>query len=663
MKVRLLLFELLLLWISSVSIAQDTTTQIFTPLVDEVIGLSATAQSQDKIKITNLNNVKINEAPGSVFVITGDEIIEAGYRDLIEVFMDIPGFNIASDVQNGTGIALRGAWAAEAKMLVMIDGLIMNDMSYGSFVLGGRVPLLNVERIEVIRGASSSIYGGIAGLGVINIITKEGNYSKGSTFMVDAGFSGDELSGARLTFANTSYLLNDFELSMSGSIYAGNKSNMQYTHPDTMFTDYSDSSSVTDAYIQLKLRRKEFEYKVIYNDYSFQATHENIYSLCRTFINDLSYDKKLGKFHLYSNLNLKEQIPWNTQYGDPSIYDLQNLKTRRITAGVNATYELNDNISFLFGGTYYNDYMRYYRPFLVLNTGNTFEYYHAAAGFGEFSLKTRFFNLFAGGRLDIYSAHNLFEPNFAPRISITKEFKSFHYKLIYGESFKIPTLQNINLAFNNTEPIKPEKIKDYQLELGTKFKASSVNAGVFYTSIDDIIVYGYDLTTNLESYVNNGNITFAGAELYTTHNFNKLNLRAGYSYYQLLNADGIDFVADTNTLKAGTLAIPKHKFTLKAAYSLNEKHRFILSYIFQSEKHSVEQTNSFTEEYNYISRPSTNLIDFTYQWNNVFGFLDFSTGARNLLNTKNHYVYPMNGGYPTSMGMGLEIFAVVKIRL
>lgn len=154
MKVRLLLFEWLLLWMSFTSIAQDTTTQIFTPLVDEVIGLSATAQSQDKIKITNLNNVKINEAPGSVFVITGDEIIEAGYRDLIEVFMDIPGFNIASDVQNGTGIALRGAWASEAKMLVMIDGMIMNDMSYGSFILGGRVPLLNVERIEVIRGAS-----------------------------------------------------------------------------------------------------------------------------------------------------------------------------------------------------------------------------------------------------------------------------------------------------------------------------------------------------------------------------------------------------------------------------------------------------------------------------------------------------------------------------
>ncbi|MBK6526430.1 MAG: TonB-dependent receptor plug domain-containing protein [Crocinitomicaceae bacterium] len=219
-----------------------------------------------------------------------------GYRDLTEVLIDIPGFNIATDVQNGTGIAVRGAWASEAKILVMVDGMIMNDMSYGSFIIGGRIPLLNVERIEIIRGASSSIYGGIAGLGVINIITKEGNYSKNSTFMFDSGFSGDEISSSRLTFANTSYLLNDFELSLSGSIYTGNRSNQIYTHPDSTITDFSDSSRVDDAFLQMNLRRKVLAYKVLYDDYNFQATHEGIYSLCRTFINDISFDKNLVNF-------------------------------------------------------------------------------------------------------------------------------------------------------------------------------------------------------------------------------------------------------------------------------------------------------------------------------------------------------------------------------
>jgi outer membrane receptor for ferrienterochelin and colicin len=168
--------------------SQDTTKQIFTPFINEVIDLDPAKVSENKVKIANFNQVQINEAPGSVYVITADDIEKHGYRDLIEVLIDIPGFNIATDVQNGTGIAVRGAWASEAKILVMVDGMIMNDMSYGSFIVGGRIPLLNVERIEIIRGASSSIYGGIAGLGVINIITKEGNYSKNSTFMFDAAF-------------------------------------------------------------------------------------------------------------------------------------------------------------------------------------------------------------------------------------------------------------------------------------------------------------------------------------------------------------------------------------------------------------------------------------------------------------------------------------------
>lgn len=660
MSVRFQILFYFSLWHVTTTRAQDTSALIFTPLVNEVIGIGTSQQTSDKVKITNLNSVKINEAPGSVFVITAEDIQRNGYRDLLEVFMDIPGFNIASDVQNGTGVALRGAWAAEAKLLVMIDGMIMNDMSYGSFVLGGRIPLLNVERIEVIKGASSSIYGGIAGLGVVNIITKEGNYSKASTFQLDAGFSGDTFSGARLTFANTSYLLNDFELSLSGSIYSGNKSNQQYTHPDTSFTDFSDSSSISEAFLQMKLRRKEFEYKVIYDDYSFQATHEGIHSLCRTFINEFSYDKKFGKFHLFSNINLKEQIPWNTQYGDPTVYDLQNLKTRRVSTFANLTYELNDRLSFLIGGSYYNDFMRYYRPFLVLNSGNTHENYNAAAGFGEVVLRTRFFNLFAGGRLDYYET---FKPNFAPRLSLTKEFNAFHYKFIYGESFKIPTLQNINLAFNNTEPIKPERIKDYQVEFGYKLKNHAINVGGFYTSVDDIIVYGYDLATYTESYINNGNITLAGGELFSTHHFDRLDLRLGYSYYELLNADGQDFVADTTSLKAGTLAIPKHKLTAKLNFALSEKNRVILNYSLQSQKISVEQTDASTATYNYIRHSPTHLIDLSFQSNLLFGFIDLNIGVRNILNAKNHYLYPMSGGYASSMGMGREYFVLVKVNL
>ncbi len=640
--------------------SQDTTKQIFTPLVNEVIDLDPAKVNENKVKITNFNQVQINEAPGSVYVITADDIEKHGYRDLTEVLIDIPGFNIATDVQNGTGIAVRGAWASEAKILVMVDGMIMNDMSYGSFIIGGRIPLLNVERIEIIRGASSSIYGGIAGLGVINIITKEGNYSKNSTFMFDAGFSGDEISSSRLTFANTSYLLNDFELSLSGSIYTGNRSNQIYTHPDSTITDFSDSSRVDDAFLQMNLRRKSFAYKVLYDDYNFQATHEGIYSLCRTFINDISFDKKFGKFYLNTGFNLKEQIPWNTQYGDPLIYDLQNLKTRRITFHTTTNFEISDKLNVLAGVVYYNDYMRYYRPHLILNTGNTSESFHALAGFGEVSLKTKYFNLFAGGRVDLYES---FDPNFSPRISITKEFKAWHYKLIYGESFKIPTLQNINLAWFNTDPIKPEKIEDYQVELGFKNANHFINVGGFYTRIQDVIVYGYDLGTYTESYVNNGDISYAGAEVSMQNKFNKFTLKTGYAYYELMHSTGSDFLADTADIKVGALAIPSHKLTARLLYDLNDKNTISLNYIFQSSRKSVEQINATTEEYAYVQYDPTHLVDLLFQSRGIFKVVDLTAGVKNILNTRNHYTYPMSGGYTTSMGMGREIFVQIKVNL
>jgi outer membrane receptor for ferrienterochelin and colicin len=640
--------------------SQDTTKQIFTPLVNEVIDLDPGKVSENKVKIANFNQVQINEAPGSVYVITADDIEKHGYRDLTEVLIDIPGFNIATDVQNGTGIAVRGAWASEAKILVMIDGMIMNDMSYGSFIVGGRIPLLNVERIEIIRGASSSIYGGIAGLGVINIITKEGNYSKNSSFMFDSGFSGDELSGTRLTFANTSYLLNDFELSLSGSIYSGNRSNQKYLHPDSTMTDFSDSSRVDEAFLQMNLKRKSFSYKLLYNDYNFQATHDGIYSQCRTFMNDFSFDKKFGKFYLNSGINLKEQIPWNTQYGDPLIYDLQNLKTRRVTLNTTTNFEISNKLNALVGVVYYNDFMRYYRPHLILNTGNTSESFHAFAGFAEFSFKTKYFNLFAGGRADLYES---FDPNFSPRISITKEFKFWHYKLIYGESFKIPTLQNINLAWFNTERIKPEKIEDYQIELGFKNANHFINVGAFYTRIQDVIVYGYDLGTYTESYVNNGDISYAGTEIAMQNKFNKFTLKTGYAYYELMQSTGNDFLADTADIKVGALAIPKHKVTARFLYDLNDKNTISLNYIFQSSRRSVEQINATTEEYAYLNYDPTHLVDLIFQSRGIFKVVDLTAGVKNILNTRNHYTYPMSGGYATSMGMGREIFVQIKLNL
>jgi len=641
--------------------AQDTVkTSIFTPNTSEIIELDPGDNSEEKVSIASLSETKVNEAPGAVYIVTADEIDRKGYKDLTDVFINIPGFNISTDTQNGTGLSLRGAWTGEAKILWMIDGMIMNDMGYGSFVLSGRIPLLNIERIEIIKGAGSSIYGGIAALGVINIITKSGKRSKGSAFISDFGISQRGRSRNRLTFENTSYLLNDFEVSVCGSIFTGNRSNQKYTQADSVVTNFQDSSSITDVFVEMKLKRKSWEYKILYDDYNFQATHERVTSLVRTFINELTFNKKINKLNVQILSNFKDQIPWNTQYGDPKIFDAQNFKTWRFTLSGLLNYKISPQINALFGSTYYRDHMRFYRSALLLNNGKSNTSFDAFGSFGEISFTSKFANLFAGGRYDYYQS---FKPNLSPRLGVTKDFKYFHYKLIYGESFKIPTLQNINISYLSSTRITPEKIRDIQAEFGVKEKSNSLTANIFLTSIQNIIVYGYDLGNKVESYVNNGDLTLRGFELSMNNKIKALEMRTSYSYYQVVNYTSPDYLVDTANLKSGTLSIPKHKIAWYGRYEISKKYALIANYVFQSTKYSNEQVNVNTGEYALVKFQPTHIIDIMFQTKRIVVFTDFTIGVHNLLNTNNFYSYAASSAYPASIGMGRELFFQLKLNL
>ena len=65
----------------------------------------------------------------------------------------------------------------------MVDGMQISDLRFGSFTMGDVIPVHLIERIEVIRGPGSVVYGGIAELAVVNIITSTGEQQKENRFM------------------------------------------------------------------------------------------------------------------------------------------------------------------------------------------------------------------------------------------------------------------------------------------------------------------------------------------------------------------------------------------------------------------------------------------------------------------------------------------------
>ncbi len=114
------------------------------------------------------------ESPGIVSVITAREIRNSGARDLVDILRLVPGIEFGVDVWGITGISMRGNWAHEGKVLLMMDGQELNELAFSTNMLGSHYSVDQIQAIEIIRGPGSAIYGGFAELGVINIITKSG---------------------------------------------------------------------------------------------------------------------------------------------------------------------------------------------------------------------------------------------------------------------------------------------------------------------------------------------------------------------------------------------------------------------------------------------------------------------------------------------------------
>ena len=122
---------------------------------------------------------RVREAPSMVTVITGKEIRRQGFRTLADVLSQVNGFYITND-RNYNYVTVRGFGRPgdfNHRILLTIDGHRLNENIYGSF--GTQQDFLLdldlIERIEIIRGPASSLYGDNAFFGVINIVTRKGH--------------------------------------------------------------------------------------------------------------------------------------------------------------------------------------------------------------------------------------------------------------------------------------------------------------------------------------------------------------------------------------------------------------------------------------------------------------------------------------------------------
>lgn len=154
--------------------------------------------------LDSLLNIKINtaakhmqtsaEAPASITIITSSDIEQYGYRTLDEAVARVRGFYTTYD-RNYTFIGVRGFSRPSDynnRILLLLNGHTLNDNFYGSALIGSEtaIDMNSIDRIEVVRGPGSALYGSGAMFAVINIITKTGLTLDGVHAAADIGSFG-----------------------------------------------------------------------------------------------------------------------------------------------------------------------------------------------------------------------------------------------------------------------------------------------------------------------------------------------------------------------------------------------------------------------------------------------------------------------------------------
>lgn len=156
----------------------------------DVYNLSLAELGQVQISIATGNSTSLDKAPATASVIYAAEIEAMGARNLDEVLETVPGLHVAlSSLSRLDSVySIRGIHTGfNPQVLLLLNGVPVQYSLQGGRPTLFRFPVASIERVEIIRGPGSAIYGADAYSGVINVITKDVSAIKGTDFGARVG--------------------------------------------------------------------------------------------------------------------------------------------------------------------------------------------------------------------------------------------------------------------------------------------------------------------------------------------------------------------------------------------------------------------------------------------------------------------------------------------
>ena len=529
-----------------------------------ILSINAAAQSDtagayrfnlidlSKISVSSVSKTsrKYRMAPATIRVITSYEIKENGYFTLEQVLENLPGFQFRNIQGFNSYVFQRGIPSQNNLILVLINGIQANELNSGGFYGGAQYNLDNVERIEVVYGPVSVIYGTNAISGVINIITKD-----------NKGISGSVLTGGFNTFGanlNAGIQKRKLKFTASGMYKTGKKADLAGTAGDNNWSSrmenfehdyafdagisYSDFSAGVN--FMNKQASRTTNYKSIGSGYQDFGTLWNIdfvnayLKYAHLFTNSLKFISKLynrnttvepntiglikdsvqtAYYRPNYLLGLETILSWSGESNFEIVGGIQ-LESEKLAKGFSKTYSqsltkpppkppkpemLQNNLISLFAEANYT-----FLTFLTLTGGMRFD---RSSYYGEV---------------------------ITSRLALIFDNNKLNMKLLYSDGFRAPRPWDYTSGTGNQD-IKPEKMRSYEFSSAYYFHRNFyVDLSVYNNVLTGAFVKEEVDTNHNYHWINSGKIETNGIELGATYMRRHWQLYFNYTYNNSFDETG-----------------------------------------------------------------------------------------------------------------------------
>jgi outer membrane receptor protein involved in Fe transport len=280
----------------------------------------------DVSEIATKKSLNIDYLPSVVTVIDGQTFVDAGIQNIGEALDMLPGIQMQVSPMGYTTTTVRGLKMPNAylsdKIKILIDGVAINDEVTGSSNFYMDFPMQLVEKIEVLRGPNSTIYGAGAFYGTVNVITRLGNNKTEKQLFLGTGSYEYRTTGTNL---NTS--IGEWKLFADGYYKQNNKSLAQKNR------DQGTEEAMKDYSVGFKAINGGFEFLTRFK----KSSYGNFYS----FEGDL--DPIPGKDQGHTNSYFLSQLSYKTSFNDYKLETKANFSHRESDIKANI-YSLAHNI-------------------------------------------------------------------------------------------------------------------------------------------------------------------------------------------------------------------------------------------------------------------------------------------------------------------------------